>query len=276
MYKIAILSDIHGNITALEAVLEGAQQERVTDYWVLGDLIMPGAGSSDLLNRLRSLPNVIFVGGNWDNFFLSTPTSDLTNPTNLYGARLAQYHHEQLSDEELNFIKELPSVLVKDVADFEFLICHHLPHKRHGGDLWPAGEQEVFDSLFAEYQSDVAVYGHVHHQLIRYSSEGQLIINPGAVYQSFFHWEKHRTKVNRAQYTILEIDENGIGNINFKKVDYDVEKEIALAKERGLPYLELYEDALKTGRSYTHDLEVLGRMNIKYGYEEDVKNFFGV
>ena len=92
MHKIAILSDIHGNVTALEAVLKDALREQVTEYWILGDLTMPGPGASDLLKRLRRLPNVTFVKGNWDDFFLNTPTSDLSHPTNLYGARLAKYN----------------------------------------------------------------------------------------------------------------------------------------------------------------------------------------
>ena len=274
MYKIAILSDIHGNVTALEAVLKDAIQEKVTDYWILGDLTMPGPGTSDILSQLRELPNAIFTKGNWDDFFLYTPTSDLSRPTNLYGARLAMYQLEHLSEEELTLIKELPLYLIKEVAGLEFLICHHLPHKNYGGDLWISENQENFDLLFADHKCDVAIYGHIHHQLIRYSSEGQLIINPGSIYQSFFHWEKHRSYLQRAQYTIIEVDQYGIGNINLKKVDYDIEKEIALAKERNLPYFDLYKDSLKTGRSYTHDKEVLQKVNDENNYEEEVLQFF--
>ena len=274
MHKIAILSDIHGNVTALEAVLEDAILEEVTDYWILGDLTMPGPGSSDLLQCLRDLPNVIFVKGNWDDFFLKSQTFDLNRPTDIYGARLAKYQYEYLSEEELTFIKELPLIIIKDVAGFEFLICHHLPHKNHGGELWISEKQENFDLLFANHKSDVAVFGHVHHQLLRYSSEGQLIINPGPIYQSFFFWEKLKSNVSRAQYTIIEVDQDGIGNINFKKIDYDTKKEIALAKERNLPYFDLYKDALETGRSYTHNKEVLAKVNAEHGYKEEVIKFF--
>ena len=274
MHKIAILSDIHGNVTALEAVLKDAMLEEVTDYWILGDLIMPGSGSSDLLTRMRNLPNVIFVKGNWDDFFLNVSTFDLNHPTNLYGARLAMYQHDQLSDEELTFIKELPLVVIKEVAGFKFLICHHLPDKNYGGDLWISEKQENFDLLFADHKCDVAVYGHMHHQLMRYSSEGQLIINPGNIFQSFFFWEKHSSCLSRSQYTIIEVDQFGIGDINFKKVHYDTSKEIALAKKRNLPYFDLYKDALETGRSYTHDKVVLKKANVENSYKEEVTQFF--
>ena len=44
MTKIALLSDIHGNTTALEAVLADARQLGVDEYWLLGDILMPGTG----------------------------------------------------------------------------------------------------------------------------------------------------------------------------------------------------------------------------------------
>ena len=48
--KIALLSDIHGNITALEAVLADAKKQKVTDYWFLGDLLAPGTGRRKILD----------------------------------------------------------------------------------------------------------------------------------------------------------------------------------------------------------------------------------
>ena len=273
MHKIAVLSDIHGNVTALKAVLEDARQEQVTDYWILGDLIMPGPGSSDLMQQLRDLPNVIFVKGNWDDFFLNARVEDISNPTYLYGARLAAYQHAHLNADDLEFIKNLPLIVTKEVAGLKFLICHHLPHKNHGGDLWASESQENFDSLFDGHKSDVAVYGHMHHQLMRYSSAGQLIINPGAVYLPAFKWEAHRSNL-RPQYTIIEIDQHGIGNINFKKVNYDIKKELALAKERELPYFDLYKEGLETGRSYTHHKEVLDKISTEFGYKAEVLAFF--
>ncbi|HGJ2436828.1 TPA: metallophosphoesterase, partial [Streptococcus pneumoniae] len=52
MTKIALLSDIHGNTTALEAVLADAQQLGVDEYWLLGDILMPGTGRRRILDLL--------------------------------------------------------------------------------------------------------------------------------------------------------------------------------------------------------------------------------
>ena len=46
-HKIAILSDIHGNATALEAVIADAKNQGVSEYWLLGDIFLPGPGAND-------------------------------------------------------------------------------------------------------------------------------------------------------------------------------------------------------------------------------------
>ena len=56
MTKIAVLSDIHGNTTALNAVLEDALSLQVDEYWLLGDILMPGTGRKNILETLADLP----------------------------------------------------------------------------------------------------------------------------------------------------------------------------------------------------------------------------
>ena len=275
MYKVAILSDIHGNVTALEAVLADAQQEQVTEYWILGDLFMIGPGSTDLIKRLRGLPNVTFVRGNWDDVFIDAKDADFDNPTNVYGSRLAMYHEQQLSVADIDFIHQLPAVVTKELNGLKFLLCHHLPKQNYGGELWPSGKQENFDSLFIDGDFNVAVYGHVHRQVMRYGGDGQLIINPGSVHVPtvFTEWEIQNFSL-KAQYAILEIDGPEIKSVNFKKVDYDVDQEVAFAKERGLPYVDFYEESLQFGRSVTHDQVTLERVNRERGYKDEVMAYF--
>ena len=62
-----MLSDIHGNTTALEAVLEDAKRAGVEEYWLLGDVLMPGTGRRHLLNLLEELPITVQILGNWED-----------------------------------------------------------------------------------------------------------------------------------------------------------------------------------------------------------------
>ncbi|EEL81734.1 phosphodiesterase [Bacillus wiedmannii] len=272
-HKIALLADVHGNATALKAVIEDSMKEDVIDYWFLGDLIMPGPGSNDLFEMLESINVDTYVQGNWEDSFLDVLNKniDIDNATDIYVSRLVQYQCENLDENYIKHIKNLPLQIIKQVNDLSISISHNLQNKNYGGDLWPTNNQEQFDRLFdGEY--DIAIYAHTHHQLLRYSSNDQLIINPGTVGQPFYKWNKLNSDL-RAQYAILEIDEAGIAEVRFKKVSYDVEKELKNAISKNLPYIDLYRELLETGKTHTHDIELLREINDKYNYNDDVIKF---
>ena len=71
MTKIAVLSDIHGNTTALEAVLADAKAAEVDQYWLLGDILMPGTGRRKILDLLAQLPITARVLGNWEDSLIT-------------------------------------------------------------------------------------------------------------------------------------------------------------------------------------------------------------
>ncbi|PEU98148.1 metallophosphatase family protein [Bacillus cereus] len=256
-HKIALLADVHGNETALKAVIEDSMKEDVTDYWFLGDLIMPGPGSNDLFEMLESINVDIYVQGNWEDSLLDVLNKniDIDNATDIYVSRLVQYQCENLDENYIKHIKNLPLQIIKQVNDLSISISHNLQNKNYGGDLWPTNNQEQFDRLF-DREYDITIYAHTHHQLLRYSSNDQLIINPGTVGQPFYKWNKLNSDL-RAQYAILEIDEAGIAEVRFKKVSYDVEKELKNAISKNLPYIDLYRELLETGKTHTHDIELL-------------------
>ena len=112
-HKIALLADIHGNTSALKVVIEDCRKEDVTDYWFLGDLIMPGPGTNDLFELLDSVKVGTYVKGNWEDCFLDVLNKevDLDNASDLYLTRLVQYQCENLDERYIELIKnELPMV----------------------------------------------------------------------------------------------------------------------------------------------------------------------
>jgi predicted phosphodiesterase len=273
-HKIALLADVHGNASALKAVIEDSIKEGVTDYWFLGDLIMPGPGANDLFEMIESIKVATYVKGNWEDSFLDVLNKqiDFDNATDIYVSRLVQYQCENLDENYINLIKNLPLHLTKQVNNLSISISHNLHNKNYGRDLWPTNNQENFDQLF-EHDYDIAIYAHTHHQLLRYSSNDQLIINPGTIGQPFYRWDKLRSDM-RAQYAILEIDETGIAEVRFKKISYDVEKELKNAISNKLPYIDLYREMLETGKIHTHDIELLQNLNDRLNYKDEIINFF--
>ena len=272
-HKIAILSDIHGNTTALAGVLEDAKNLGATEYWLLGDIFLPGPGANDLLALLKDLPITVSVRGNWDDCVLEALDGEygLENPEEIQFLRMTQYLMEDLKPEYIDWLRKLPMVAKKEVDGLRFSLSHNLPEKNYGGDLLVENNTEKFDQLLDE-TTDVAVYGHVHKQLLRYGSQGQQIINPGSIGMPYFDWEG--LKNHRAQYALLEVENGELVNIQFRKVAYDYEAELESAKGKGLPFIEMYEELRREDNYQGHNRDLLASLNEKYGYVEDVKNYF--
>ncbi|ORJ32294.1 serine/threonine protein phosphatase [Streptococcus oralis subsp. tigurinus] len=268
MTKIAVLSDIHGNTTALEAVLTDAKKANVDEYWLLGDILMPGTGRGRILNLLAALPITAIVLGNWENSLWRGlhRKLDLTKASHRYLLRQCQYILEEISPEEIEDLHNQPMQVHRQFGDLMVGITHHLPDKNWGRELIHTGKQEDFDRLVTEPHASIAVYGHIHQQLLRYGSDGQLILNPGSIGQPFFLDAKLRKDL-RAQYMILEFDEAGLADVDFRRVDYDVEAELQLAKNLKLPYFQVYYESLVNGIHHTHNQELLYEIAQKQGHD---------
>ena len=272
-HKIAILSDIHGNTTALAGVLEDAKNLGATEYWLLGDIFLPGPGANDLVALLKGLPITASVRGNWDDCVLEALDGQygLEDPQEIQLLRMTQYLMERLNPEQIDWLRNLPMVAKKEVEGLRFSLSHNLPEKNYGGDLLVENGTEKFDQLLDE-ATDVAVYGHVHKQLLRYGSQGQQIINPGSIGMPYFDW--NGLKNHRAQYALLEVENGELVNIQFRKVVYDYEAELESAKGKVLPFIEMYEELRREDNYQGHNRALLASLNEKYGYVEDVKNYF--
>lgn len=271
MTKIAVLSDIHGNTSAFEAVLADARAERVDEYWLLGDILMPGTGRRRILDLLADLPITARVLGNWeDSLWRGLHRKlDLTKASHRYLLRQCQYILEEISPEEIEDLHNQPMQVHRRFGDLTVGITHHLPDKNWGRELIHTGKQEDFDRLVTEPHASIAVYGHIHQQFLRYGSDGQLILNPGSIGQPFFLDARLRKDL-RAQYMILEFDETGLADVDFRRVDYDVEAELQLAKDLKLPYFQVYYESLVNGIHHTHNHELLYEIAQEQGHDAEL------
>lgn len=271
MTKIALLSDIHGNTTALEAVLEDAKQAGVEEYWLLGDVLMPGTGRRHLLNLLEELPVTVQILGNWEDSLWRAMKGvlDPSRASHRYLMRHCQYILEEIRPEEIEAMQSLPMQVHRKVSGLKVGITHHLPDKNWGRELIHIGDQKDFDRLVTNPSCDLAVYGHIHQQFFRYGSGGELILNPGSIGQPFF-LQANLRKDLRAMYAILEFDESGLKDVDFRRVSYDIEKELQLAKDLKLPYFQVYYESLVNGIHHTHNHELLHEIAQREGHNVEV------
>ena len=271
MTKIALLSDIHGNTTALEAVLEDAKRAGVEEYWLLGDVLMPGTGRRHLLNLLEELPITVKILGNWEDSLWRAMKGmlDPSRASHRYLMRHCQYILEEIRPEEIEAMQSLPMQVHREVSGLKVGITHHLPDKNWGRELIHIGDQKDFDRLVTNPPCDLAVYGHIHQQFFRYGSGGELILNPGSIGQPFF-LQANLRKDLRAMYAILEFDESGLKDVDFRRVSYDIEKELQIAKDLKLPYFQVYYESLVNGIHHTHNHELLHEIAQREGHNVEV------
>ena len=274
MTKIALLSDIHGNTTALEAVLEDAKRAGVEEYWLLGDVLMPGTGRRHLLNLLEELPITVQILGNWEDSLWRAMKGmlDPSRASHRYLMRHCQYILEEIRPEEIEAMQSLPMQVHRKVSGLRLGITHHLPDKNWGRELIHIGDQKDFDRLVTNPSCDLAVYGHIHQQFFRYGSGGELILNPGSIGQPFF-LQANLRKDLRAMYAILEFDESGLKDVDFRRVSYDIEKELQLAKDLKLPYFQVYYESLVNGVHHTHNHELLHEIAQREGHNVEVDSW---
>lgn len=271
MTKIAVIADIHGNQTALEAVVSDIKAQGIEETWCLGDLFLPGPAGNIVFDLLSEINTTVILRGNWDDVLLKITHGkeayNLDDPSDIYMGYLAHYLSEQLTPKYFSQIKSAPIETYVTTHNINLVLTHNERQNNGGPKLLPQNDTTNFEPLFKDDSIDVAIYAHTHHQVMRYNSNDQLILNPGSIGEPFFRHPK-LNQDRRAQYTILEIDDTGILDITFKKVAYNIDLEIARAKSANLPYLDLYQMLLTQGVSPTQNKELLAQRNQADGYNE--------
>jgi len=270
MKKIGLISDIHGNTTAAEEVIEDAKNQEVDEFWFLGDLFMPGPGRSDLLELLLQNNTTTFVKGNWDGCFTSVieeyDTINYDDPEEIFIFKLVKYVMTDLSEEQIQFMFDMPMTTEKEIYGVKFHLSHNLPNKLGGGDLVVQSTGENFARMFEHTDAKVAIYGHIHEQVLRNVAMGddRRVINPGAV---------STTMGKDSNYAILKVEENGSWSVEYRHIIHDHIKTLEDSRYKQLPYYDLYEDTMLTHVIHTHNANGIHDNNEKYQYVERVREW---
>ncbi len=237
MTQIAILSDIHGNLPAFEAVLEDIDSRGITEIYCLGDLVGKGP-SSDLVVDLARERCRHIVRGNWEEF--------LPQPTEFVGL---QWHQRLLGPQRMDDLRSLPFSIEFTMSGRYVRLFHASPRSVYER-VQPWDDYSRKLSLFepsdlsAEpIRADVAGYGDIHNAYMQHM-DGRMLFNAGSV--------GNPLDMTQASYAILEGELGETRrtrlDLTFVRLPYDIERAVRQAKERGMPDLEPYVRELTTGR----------------------------
>jgi predicted phosphodiesterase len=169
---LALLYDVHGNLSALEAVLVDAERAGARSYVVGGDLVAFGVDPSGTLERLRALRDARWLRGNTDRWLLETPVDQ---PPFLW--RALDETRRTLRWDEIEWLYSLPTRIEHDGV----LYVHASP-LGDGHSFAPDPEQQD-ERLLAGVSGRTVVFGHSHLQFAREGPNGTTLVNPGSVGQ---------------------------------------------------------------------------------------------
>lgn len=222
---IALLSDIHGNPIALDAVLADVQEQGGVDaYWVLGDLVAIGHDPVGVLERLAALDSAVFVRGNTDRYVV---TGDRPPPT-LEDVQADLRHLPRFVRVTQGFSWTQGAVTVTGWLDWladlpveeratlpdgtRLLGVHASPGRDDGYGVHPGLSDDELETLLADCAADLVCVGHSHWPLDRRVGSVR-VVNLGSV-------SNPMPPDLRASYVILEADEQGY-RVQHRRVDYD-------------------------------------------------------
>lgn len=223
---IAILSDIHGNLEALNAVFEDINSKKFDiDCWILlGDYVDYGADSKKVLECLYELKqhrNVISVRGNHDDALLEGDCSSFRTD---HGRQNFSITCNDLIDStSQSILKELSNDFMSDIS-LRVTAVHGSLQNSFWGDY---GKVDYTDSRFKSYTHDfnITLGGHTHIQGWKWVNDHRLYINPGSVGQP-------RNGDLRAQYAVCD---KAFTEFTFHRVEYDIDKAARKIVNSGRP-----------------------------------------
>lgn len=270
---IAVFSDVHGNFTAMQAMYEDSLKHQADEYWFIGDLFMPGPGASNVWQLFQKMKPTVCVRGNWDDLAVNGAAGRIKplKPSRIYFGRLAEDLASRIPHNVFEELAAWPLQKTIQAGKFRFSVAHNLPDLNMGQKLFPTQPSTNFDAAFPGNQ-DIVIYAHVHHQLLRYASDERVVLNPGSVGEPF-NGQPRLQADTRAHYLLMTVDDQGIEDLDYRHVAYDREAERQAARQAHIPYLEMYERTLDTGRVYTHDQEMVSHYNQKYHYDDEYRQY---
>jgi putative phosphoesterase len=168
--RVAAISDIHGNLPALEAVLADVEREGIETIVVAGDTIS-GPWAAEVFDLVKDAGGLV-VRGNADR--------EVIERSDRYGP-LARWSAERMGDERLSFAASWPLTLELDISGLgRVLVCHSTPDSEDPIYTSATPDDEV-EALFEGVDARVVLCGHTHMQYDRVLESGLRIVNPGSV-----------------------------------------------------------------------------------------------
>lgn len=235
MDRIALISDIHGNMPALEAVLANIERRGITRIICLGDLVGKGPDSARAVDFCAERCEAV-VRGNWDDGMATA-----VDPGSTF-----RWHRDQLGPERLAYLAALPNSVDLVMSGRQVRLLHASPQGVYRR-VYQTDPIETLESMFEntdftgfESVPDVVGYADIHTAYLR-TWRHRMLFNVGSV--------GNPLDLALACYAVLEGNEVGAQaslSVTIARIPYDIERAIADADAMDMPELDAYAKELRT------------------------------
>jgi predicted phosphodiesterase len=235
--RIAIVSDIHGNRTAFEAVLADLRQTSPDLILHGGDLADGGAGPVEIVDQIRDLGWQGVVGNTDEMLFKPAALQEFAKQSPqleaLFAAieEMAVWTREALGEERLAWLRELPRAQMHGAM----ALVYASPESLWRAPAHTASDAEL-EAVYAPLGKPIAIYGHIHRAYIR-SVSAMTVANTGSVGLSY-------DGDRRAAYLLLDESKPAI-----RRMEYDVDRELKALAGCGLPHANWVASILDSASS---------------------------
>ncbi|HET9345147.1 MAG TPA: metallophosphoesterase family protein [Candidatus Limnocylindrales bacterium] len=242
--RLAILSDVHGNATALEAVRKALRKEKPDAVIVAGDLVMNGPEPTAAVDALRAMEadGATIVQGNTDvavaDFDYAAAFPWFTDGVPDAHRAAAEWAHDELGDDRLGWLRRLPAERRLMLDDTMVLACHASPGSQTQGFDAQLDPSVVLERV-SRTDARVICCGHTHLPDVR-DLGWKLIVNDGSAGYTF---DGDPT----ASWALVEIDGTSV-TAEIRRTEYDTMTVSNAISARGLPG-DVYRAAtVRTGK----------------------------
>ncbi len=236
---ITVLSDIHGNLPALKAILQHADAQGTDQILNLGDSTGYGPEPDGVVQLLNEIDTINLLG-DYDKKVLrkkhrKTGWSKVKNPDKRL---MFNWTCHALSKRSRKLLKSYPEQKTIEVGSLKIFMTHTSPGSK-GGYLGPETSQASLKKIAEKIEADVILCGHSHRSFVRWVDD-VLFINPGSV-------GRPDDGDPRGSYAVLEIHDGKPGAELFR-IQYDLMAAVQGIRKAGLP--EVFAQVLQQGVNY--------------------------
>jgi Predicted phosphoesterase len=249
--KIALISDIHGNLPALEAALDDIYKRRADKIICLGDIVGKGPSTKETIDLCRTSCDIVIMG-NWEDGLCKSSIARERGETDIHP--IFTWSIDDAGEKRMEYLQSLPHSTEMHLSGklIRMFHAHPMNFNRYFSDSPIEQLLELFgksESSTEQRESDIAVYADIHTAYMQ-TLRDKMLINTGSV--------GNPLDITQASYVIIEgseSDETATINVQFIRVKYDIDRAIAIAKAKNVPFLDGYISELTTARYFNRSRE---------------------